>query len=187
MRTFRYLAAFVLLLSPSVFLAGPALAVTGDYGQETAALQAELISKAGETPTVAGQQNIAGLIGVIIKAGLSFIGIIFFGLVLYAGFIWMRAMGNTEMVTKAKDILESAIIGLVLVMAAYAITNFVFDRLAGQKVAPSGGAGGGASQCETKFSGKNPTCIDTSACVSPKVASPGFCPGPANIQCCHDP
>ena len=32
---------------------------------------------------------------------------------------------------KAKDILEAAIIGLVLVLAAYAITRFVFSVLAG--------------------------------------------------------
>jgi hypothetical protein len=31
------------------------------------------------------------------------------------------------------------------------------------------------------------TCIDVSECTGNRVATPGLCPGPASIQCCHAP
>jgi TRAP-type C4-dicarboxylate transport system permease small subunit len=55
---------------------------------------------------------------------------VFFGLTLYAGLRWMTAQGNEEMVTKSKEILKAAIIGLVIVTASYALTKFIFSQLA---------------------------------------------------------
>ena len=43
---------------------------------------------------------------------------------MYAGFLWMTASGNSEQVEKATGILKMAIIGLIIVMAAYSITYF---------------------------------------------------------------
>lgn len=70
-------------------------------------------------------------IGMVIKGLLSLVGTIFLILTIYAGILWMTAQGNDEKVTKAKNILQSAIIGLVITMAAYAITSFVTGSLGG--------------------------------------------------------
>ena len=51
------------------------------------------------------------------------LGVLFFLLALYGGFLWMTARGDTEQVQKGKDILINAITGLVIVMLAYAITR----------------------------------------------------------------
>jgi hypothetical protein len=56
---------------------------------------------------------------------------VFFGLTVYSGFRWMLARGNDEFVQKAKDTLQGAIIGLVIVSLAYALTKFIFSRLGG--------------------------------------------------------
>ena len=64
-------------------------------------------------------------IGTIIGVLLSFIGTIFFVLIIYGGFLWMTARGNEQNVTKAKDLITSAVIGLVIVLAAYAITSYI--------------------------------------------------------------
>ncbi len=69
--------------------------------------------------------NIPGAIGSIIGAILSFIGVIFLILMIYSGFLWMIARGNAEKVDQAKTILTEATIGLVIVVAAYAITAFI--------------------------------------------------------------
>lgn len=116
------LISFSLLIIP---LALPVVAATdpGDYGLEKARATAQL------PVSVAGARTIPGIAGKVIAAGLSLLGIFFFLLILYAGFIWMKARGNTEEVEKAKEIIEGAVIGLVLVTAAYAITNFVFTSL----------------------------------------------------------
>src|SRR3989338_10644917 len=66
--------------------------------------------------------TIPGLAGIIIKSLLGLLGVAFFILMLYGGFIWMKARGNEKEVEKAKNILTDAIIGIVIVAAAYAIT-----------------------------------------------------------------
>jgi hypothetical protein len=43
--------------------------------------------------------------------------------------MWMTAGGNTEQVGKAKNLITSAIIGLVIVFASYALTSFIGDIL----------------------------------------------------------
>ena len=70
-------------------------------------------------------QNIPATIGKIVGVGLSFIGVLFLILMIYGGFTWMLARGNQQDVTKAKDLFEAAVIGLVIVMAAYAITAYI--------------------------------------------------------------
>ena len=68
-------------------------------------------------------------IGGMIQIGLSLVGLIFFVLMFYAGFSWLTAQGNEETVKKSRNTIIAAIIGLMVVAAAYGITYFVTDRL----------------------------------------------------------
>ncbi len=63
----------------------------------------------------------------IVTAVFSILGLIFLFLILYAGFLWMTAMGDPKKVTKAKDILSQAVIGLIIVVTSYAISFFVVN------------------------------------------------------------
>jgi amino acid transporter len=79
-------------------------------------------------------------IGKILLLVFSFIGLIFMVLVIYAGIQWMTAQGNTSQVSKAKDTLVKAIVGLVIIMAAYGITFLIvntFQSPANPNTAPS--------------------------------------------------
>ncbi|MBI4779655.1 hypothetical protein HY797_04380 [Candidatus Falkowbacteria bacterium] len=76
-----------------------------------------------------GETSLSQMIGVIIAAALALIGSIFLILMLYAGYNWMTARGEEEKVTKAKDTITRAIIGLIIVVGAYAIWSFVFSNL----------------------------------------------------------
>jgi len=69
--------------------------------------------------------GLSTVIGQVVGAALAFIGIVFFILIIYGGFTWMTARGNEQQVTKAKDLIVSAAIGLVIVLAAYAITYYI--------------------------------------------------------------
>lgn len=60
-----------------------------------------------------------------IKIFLTFLGVIFLALMMYAGFTWMLAKGNQQKIEKAKNIITNSIIGLVVIMAAYGITMLV--------------------------------------------------------------
>lgn len=69
------------------------------------------------------------IISTVISAALSLLGVIFLILILYAGYNWMMARGDEEKVNKAKDTLTRAIVGIIIVVGAYAISTFVLSRL----------------------------------------------------------
>lgn len=71
------------------------------------------------------RETIASLIGVI----MGFLGILAVVIILLGGFMWMTAGGNEEKVGKAKKLIVSGIIGLVIVLAAYAIATFVVSSI----------------------------------------------------------
>lgn len=89
----------------------------------------ETAKETGHLNTKISNAGALGSLGLIIQALLSLIGIIFLFLMIYGGFIWMNARGDDQAVTKAKSIIKNSLIGLVIVMAAYAITNFVGNNL----------------------------------------------------------
>lgn len=67
----------------------------------------------------------AGIINWI----LGILAIIAFILVIYGGFIWLFSRGNEEEIQKAKDILYGALFGLIIILASYGITQYVFSNL----------------------------------------------------------
>lgn len=69
------------------------------------------------------------VVGRIIKVALGLIGVIFTGLTVYAGFLWMTSAGNEEQVTKARGMITASVIGLVIILASYTITNFVLKSI----------------------------------------------------------
>lgn len=68
-------------------------------------------------------------IGIAINMILSVVGVIFTVLMVYAGYTWMVARGDDSKVDKAKDIIKASIIGLIITLAAYSISNFVVPRI----------------------------------------------------------
>ncbi len=60
-----------------------------------------------------------------IQLALSFVGVFFLILIIYAGYLWMLAQGNEEKIEKSKKIIQNATIGIVIISLAYAITAFV--------------------------------------------------------------
>lgn len=112
---------FLSLLFPLVAIAAPA---KNDYG--LSATQ----KSAGLPTSIKGETNLVGVIGLVVKILLSLTGIFFLGLMLYSGIVWMKSMGASDDVQRAKDIIQGAIIGLIIISAAYAITSFVFTNLA---------------------------------------------------------
>ncbi|MFA4999953.1 MAG: pilin [Patescibacteria group bacterium] len=69
------------------------------------------------------------IIGRIIQIALSFLGVLAVVIIMYAGFIWTTSGGDEEKITKAKNILKNAVIGLVIVLSSWGITTFLLSRL----------------------------------------------------------
>lgn len=68
-------------------------------------------------------------IGEIIRIFLGFLGVLAVVLIIYAGFLWMTAGGDSGKVDKAKDYIKNAVIGIVIILAAYIITSFVIEQI----------------------------------------------------------
>lgn len=86
------------------------------------------------TNTVAGQAGLGSvsvgyLAAKIIQVVLSLLAIIFLVLMIIAGFNWMTAAGNDDKIKESTATIKTAIIGLIIVLGAYAITYFVFKYL----------------------------------------------------------
>lgn len=73
--------------------------------------------------------TVAQYIGKIVTAVLSFVGVIFFVLVLYGGFLWMTAHGKSDQVDKATTIIIQATVGIAVIMCAYVITLLVVQAV----------------------------------------------------------
>lgn len=79
----------------------------------------------------AGFEQAKGLpetVGGIIRTFLTILGVIFMIYIVHAGYLWMIARGEEEKIIKAKAIIRGSIVGLLIILAAYAITAFVVNR-----------------------------------------------------------
>jgi len=68
-------------------------------------------------------------IGQIVSIVLGLLGVLTFIMIVYYGFIWMTAGGNEKAITEAKDSFQSLIVGLILILGAYAITSFILSMV----------------------------------------------------------
>lgn len=86
-----------------------------------------------EYPRSSGLTNVDPRIifAKIIRVALGLIGVVLLGLVLYGGFLWMTAGGNSDNIEKAKQIISASVIGLAIVLSAYALASFVMVKLLG--------------------------------------------------------
>jgi hypothetical protein len=98
-------------LSEDEFFGGE---ITGSDFADTAGLSA------GDLPTT---------IASIIRVVLGFLGVVAVVIVLIGGFKWMTAGGNDDKVKSAKKVMVSGIIGLVIVLSAFAIAQFVISSI----------------------------------------------------------
>ncbi len=69
------------------------------------------------------------IISNLVQVILSFLGIIFLLLIIYAGIRWMTSEGNEKTIEEAKNTLRSSVIGLTIVLAAYSIAAFITTSL----------------------------------------------------------
>lgn len=67
------------------------------------------------------------VVSKVVSQVLTFLGVVFLGLMIYGGITWMLATGNEAKVDLAKNIITAGVIGLIIVMAAYAISYFVIE------------------------------------------------------------
>jgi len=121
----------ILILLVGLLIAGWGAYAPTALGQQGTTMGGNL-DTATNSGLVFGSGNTASLFTfakTVINTFLAILGLVFIFLMLYAGFIWMTARGDQEMVTKALETIRAAIIGLAIIIASYGITKFVIDKL----------------------------------------------------------
>lgn len=75
--------------------------------------------------------SLENTIATTLKIVLSTLGTIFIVMMFVAGNDWMQAAGNEEKVKKAKARIQSLIVGLVIILLAYALASGFSKLVAG--------------------------------------------------------
>ena len=76
-------------------------------------------------------QNIPTMVALIIQIFLGFLGINFVIQMIFAGVEWMNAGGDEKKTKSARDRILNSVIGILILVSAYVITNFVLTQLVG--------------------------------------------------------
>lgn len=95
----------------------------------TGAIIKEGLSKTASESGFSSALSLPEVIGKLISVVLGAVGIVFIVIAVYAGIMYMTAAGDTDKVKKAKSMLIQAVIGIIIIVGAYALSNFVVTRL----------------------------------------------------------
>ena len=74
--------------------------------------------------------GLATTVGRVANVVLSMLGVLFISYTIYGGFLWMTSAGNEEKVAKGKKTITQGIIGLILILGAWAIYVFIYHNIA---------------------------------------------------------
>lgn len=85
------------------------------------------LGTAGVTAGVTAKEpvSVEVILGQLMKYALLLLGSFFLALVVYGGYLWMTARGSEDDVKKATGIIRDAMIGLILVLGAWMITEYI--------------------------------------------------------------
>ena len=67
--------------------------------------------------------------GSVVNIFLGFLGVIAVLIILYGGFKWMTAGGDEGPIGEAKQMISAGVVGLVVILAAFGIAQFVINAL----------------------------------------------------------
>ena len=115
------------------------------FGQTMKGGLQELGQASGYQTSGISETTVSEIAGIAVKTFLSILGIIFIVLMLYGGYLWMTAGGKEEQLTKANELIQASVIGLIIFVAAYAVSYFIFSRIAPRTLTTPGGTDGGSS------------------------------------------
>ena len=124
LRSLKKIALVFILMIGLIFISG----INSTQAQSTA-LQ-EGLNVAADQADYNKDLEPYGFMGNIISALIGMVGVVFVCMLIYGGFRYMTAGGNEQTVGKAKQMMSNSVIGLIIVISAYAVTEFVLNSLA---------------------------------------------------------
>ena len=132
----HWFTGIALVVIAGIFFAAPALAATvlpfdpqdaanADKANYDTSYQSKLELATNEILDL-GTNDPLTVTFRIINTVLTLLGFGFLIIIIYAGFLWAWARGNTEEIEKAKNLIRRAIIGFIIILGSLGISMFVF-------------------------------------------------------------
>ena len=106
-------------------LAMPLLA----FAQANTGTAGDIVGLEYATAIGLGTNDVRETAASLIKAFMGLLGIIAVVIILMGGFQWMISGGEPEKSKKARQMIISGIIGLVIIFSAYAIAQFIISAI----------------------------------------------------------
>ncbi|KKW28812.1 MAG: hypothetical protein UY72_C0061G0007 [Candidatus Uhrbacteria bacterium GW2011_GWD2_52_7] len=126
----KTLIRFGMSVALGLALALPFVHLSPVLPAQAATLEADdILSEDFGDTTGLGQADLKTAIGQLINVALGFLGVVAVVIILMGGFKWMTAGGNDKNVEEAKRLIIAGIIGLAIILAAYAIASFVISSI----------------------------------------------------------
>lgn len=120
----KLLAKNLLSLAIIMFLIAPVLLIA-----KNASAQLDVGLNEVNNTIQLGSDDPRTIVARIINMAMLFLGIIAVVLILLAGFKWMTAGGNEDKVGEARKLMGAGVIGLVIILCAWGIAQFVLNNL----------------------------------------------------------
>lgn len=132
MKSFQARAYSAVTALTAVMMPAVASAQTTRPSPFAAGQQGDTLTRgiAGRAGLAQGTQEPTVIVGNIINIALGFLGVLLLIYFLYAGFLWMTSGGDSGQADKAKSYIKNAVIGLVIIVASFALSSFVLGQLA---------------------------------------------------------
>jgi hypothetical protein len=135
-QSLKQLIFSLIFLGFAVIGTNSCLAINSQAANQMDSQSSALLGTSSLSPKTA---DLSGIIATILTLVLSILGVLFLILTIIAGFKWMTAGGNEETIKKQTTNIKNSLFGLIVIVAAYSITYFIFYSL------PLGFNQGGAS------------------------------------------
>ncbi len=78
-----------------------------------------------------GETSLRGIVLTIINFALGFLGLVAVIMVIYAGFLYLTSQGNDEATGNAKKIIQYSVVGIILILASFALVNTLLAATSG--------------------------------------------------------
>jgi hypothetical protein len=124
MRRMIMIASMAMMLALPLLSAGSVLAEPSTQPISTEEMGITYGAYTGLT-----EGDIRVTIANIIRIAMSLLGIVAVVIILIGGFTWMTAGGNDDKIGEAKKWIFAGVMGLAIILSAYALATFVINSL----------------------------------------------------------
>lgn len=73
--------------------------------------------------------DLISYVGVLIRAALGLIGAILLVIIVYAGFTYATSLGEDKRITRAKNTLTYAVVGIVVIAGAFILADYIIENI----------------------------------------------------------